>query len=64
MKNPKITILYHNDNWIGVFLDDKLAQQGHTVNVLELLQTLGFEVEKIYTGDDTPFNTGILISKE
>jgi hypothetical protein len=36
------------DDWEGVYLDGKLIDQGHSLDLREVLTTLGFHVESQY----------------
>lgn len=36
------------DDWIEVYLEGKLLQQGHSINLASLIRKLGFNVKTIY----------------
>lgn len=48
----KITFLWsEGGDWVGVYLDGKLLQEGHKVNARELVIDLGYEQEYIEKSD-------------
>jgi len=40
------------DDWEGVYADGKIVEQGHSVNLCQLLRGLGFTVENQYVPDE------------
>lgn len=50
--NDKITFV-EGDDWVGVYLNDKLITQGHSINERELLESLGYKnIDAKYIEDE------------
>ena len=46
--NNKEIFICMTDDWTGVYYDNKLIQEGHSINAIDLLEQLNFNVETKY----------------
>lgn len=53
LSNTKIEIITCDaGDWVIVKVDDKIFDQGHSVNFVELLKFLGYEIKHTNVSDD------------
>ncbi len=45
----KAIIVSNGDNWEGVYIDDKLISQDHSLRVDVILEALGYKIEDVLT---------------
>ena len=58
-KLPRI-VLVRADDWRGLYLDDKLVEEGHRVDTIDVLNALGIEASKIWANDEWLNDRGCL----
>jgi len=48
----KVTEVY-GDDWIALYIDGKLVEQGHSISAVQLLHALNVEVNPIMMSDES-----------
>ena len=42
--NPQAIFVSNGDDWEGIYINGRLVAQGHTIEISEVLMSLGYEV--------------------
>lgn len=65
MTTQKITLVYSEDHdWVGLYLDGKLATEGHSLNADQVLQQLGLKYQIKHMSNEWCEGHGRLPNKE
>jgi hypothetical protein len=51
IQSQKIVTIY-GDDWQGVYVNDELIDEGHSINLFRVMKKLGYDMKNIYIEEE------------